>query len=1630
VSVHLGLLALMIAVAGIGLLRFRRGRRLRALFLPALAAAVVIVEIALWSRETALQRRWEEIAATELQSRSERIVRFLITRGSDALDTIREIAADRDTRALLSDEIQLAKIARHPVFLDLAERVRRGVGGGVTVYDRKGAPRAWAGRPPTATMQPSRRPSGTAEVLRIRQGNIHTLLEAIHPVRSEREDVLGYVVYQEPLRVRFPLENRALEGRDILSDLEGGGGVRADVALELAVGGIEAIHDHRAGPPKLSIGEDVASCTASIVSGDGTPVGRVSLTGLSREGLLATDLAGTRQVRVLLLLAVFLLTLVGLWFGAPKIRPVRLLPGGTLPLVIRIGIVILARGALLRWQPEKTVDPLLLFDPRLYASMRYGGLAGSPGDLVLTAVALLLIGREVRRTLIVHEESIHRLARRLPAVTVPGGLVAALLVGSVVGLLWNRVLDIARSANSQLYGGLDPLSSAPVAILELALLAGGVAFLLWGDVLVHASLALLARLPVRLRAATVAALAIFGSAVKIESASGPGPSGALRRGAGSLTSAPEPGARERLLEAFEPVIEFSGDLLPAIPALLALLVFHWIARRWRRPGAGAILVTSLLAAATVFLPVREGYEVRRRELVELFAHERNQSPSNDRQILLESALDHIVRAPELRDALRDAPRPEHANLAFIVWARSPLVGDPSGCLLRIVGPEGRTFSTFSWEFPPELRATSFGPAGFSGRAPPPFRREELGDERIDVYSRRQPVLRGGRRLGSVEISLAYTDDFRRWRTVDRRFASVFTNLSPTPDFLQLWRDVPDRIDRYRGEFLVASTDPEGALGKRVRPTIVQLLSGPEVRGRWEQGRFGGKVYDLYHVRERDGDRTVGYLSFGIERHGGLHALSLFARSALVSLVLAVGVVLALMLTAPIALDSGPSRLRLPRIGFRERVIGGFLLVSLLPTVLLGVAGRRLFVQEKRREYQERLEEDLRLSREILGRRLYDAARNAVGSDEVVAALRDPGNFRSLSTPASVDGIVVVSADGQLIGASREAALDMAFLPGKVPPDETPVEFFRRRGRDLYTCALVAVPATEDVPGGSVLAFQRIDAALASELERRAGSSISFFTAGLLTATSKPELYQAEILSDLVDSEVYREIELEGTRREVLETRVGSTSFLSGYAPLLDEEREPVGILATLAPFADEGLDPDAYLVLSRIYFLCLLVFTAAIAAALVLANRLTRPLSELATGARRIGEGRFGHRIQTKAPAEIGALVRSFNRMSDRLAASEARDRERREYIEAIIRHVASGVVSLDAGGRVATVNEAAERILGLDAAAVTGALPETVTGSPAFHAVMRAVRPVLEGRREEVVHEIEATATEGVSEGTAGDADDTGDEGGRGEDDREREPERRTIRLIGTPLFDREGRPQGAVVVFEDLTDLIKSEKIKAWAQMARQVAHEIKNPLTPMKLSAQHLRQAWRDRHPKFDRILEESTETIVDRCEALRRIAIEFSDYARMPGRRVRREDLGSLLREARRLYGEAEDRRVGFSLDAPEGRLWTRIDKDEVMRLFINLFENSIQAMPDGGDLKVRAFRDDGHNRVTIADSGVGIPQENLARIFEPSFSTKTGGAGLGLPICKAIMEDYGGTICLRSEVGQGTTVTLEFPVDDV
>jgi nitrogen fixation/metabolism regulation signal transduction histidine kinase len=268
-----------------------------------------------------------------------------------------------------------------------------------------------------------------------------------------------------------------------------------------------------------------------------------------------------------------------------------------------------------------------------------------------------------------------------------------------------------------------------------------------------------------------------------------------------------------------------------------------------------------------------------------------------------------------------------------------------------------------------------------------------------------------------------------------------------------------------------------------------------------------------------------------------------------------------------------------------------------------------------------------------------------------------------------------------------------------------------------------------------------------------------------------------------------------------------------------------------------------------------------------------------------------------------------------------------------------------------------------------------------------------------------------------------------------------------------------GKVIVFEDVTELIRSKKLVAWSEMARQVAHEIKNPLTPMKLSAQHLLQAGRDRVGDFDRVLEESVGTIVEQIESLRRIAVEFSQFSRMPERKPEWLDVRSIVEDSLAQYERAVGLPVEITKDLGRGVPKIRVDRDEAKRVFVNVAENALQAMPEGGKLEVvcrrvgfqgrvgrrpapggagtvyrirvssneSALRSRDFVEVAFSDTGAGISEPNAGKLFEPNFSTKSHGTGLGLAICKGIMDAYGGEILIESKEGSGTRVGVRFPI---
>src|SRR5712664_2788358 len=388
---------------------------------------------------------------------------------------------------------------------------------------------------------------------------------------------------------------------------------------------------------------------------------------------------------------------------------------------------------------------------------------------------------------------------------------------------------------------------------------------------------------------------------------------------------------------------------------------------------------------------------------------------------------------------------------------------------------------------------------------------------------------------------------------------------------------------------------------------------------------------------------------------------------------------------------------------------------------------------------------------------------------------------------------------------------------------------------------------------------------------------------------------------------------------------------------------------------------------------------------LYLARGITGPSEQPAEGTREVGAGNLDYKVQARADDEIGLLVDSFNRMTDDLSSSKHRLEEayvdlqdkhteledRRRYIETVLEAITTGVVSLDALGRITTLNRAAARMFGVPEAATIGRLLEEVFTGPEAREVVTLVQRT---RRPKT-----ATAAIQLHMRRGGVA--------------------LSLLASATALRGPEGVYDGAVVVFDDLTELLKAQRLAAWREVVQRIAHEIKNPLTPIQLSAQRLRRRLStERSPEDKQLLEEATATIVQEVEGLKQLVDEFSRFARMPALQPRATDLGRLLEGVVVLYRESHPGlsiKASFSPDLPP----LDVDPDQIKRAVLNLVDNAVEAVGGTGQVSVETIwmPESRRVRIVVADDGHGIPAEDKERLFLPYFSTKANGTGLGLSI---------------------------------
>ena len=425
----------------------------------------------------------------------------------------------------------------------------------------------------------------------------------------------------------------------------------------------------------------------------------------------------------------------------------------------------------------------------------------------------------------------------------------------------------------------------------------------------------------------------------------------------------------------------------------------------------------------------------------------------------------------------------------------------------------------------------------------------------------------------------------------------------------------------------------------------------------------------------------------------------------------------------------------------------------------------------------------------------------------------------------------------------------------------------------------------------------------------------------------------------------------------------------------------------------------------------LLVLFCAIWFGFYLAKTISIPIKELAEGTRKVAEGDLSFTIGSVADDEIGSLVKSFNQMTRdlrtgreqlELSARMLKEQnfeieEKRHYIEVVLKSVSAGVVTLDADGMVSTINKSAEKMLGVNSEEVL---------NKNFNALLKV-------QHQELADEIMTNLA--FARNTTIELPLKLIVQGRP----------RSFLVTVSVLKDDAGQHLGIVMVFDDLTEMEKGQRMAAWREVARRIAHEVKNPLTPITLSAQRLKRKYSKNlnEPVFD----ECTQTIIDHVELIRNLVNEFSSFARFPSANPKPCKLLPIIEETIALYREGHPN-IEFEFHNSGEIPQLNLDNQQIKQAFINLIDNAIGAIKKEGRISFAVSHDPilKRTRIEVADDGPGINNEVKTRLFEPNFSTKKTGMGLGLTIVSTIIADHNGFISVRDNVPKGAKFVIELP----
>ncbi len=987
-----------------------------------------------------------------------------------------------------------------------------------------------------------------------------------------------------------------------------------------------------------------------------------------------------------------------------------------------------------------------------------------------------------------------------------------------------------------------------------------------------------------------------------------------------------------------------------------------------------VLICSLVVFGTAF----EKYDELRRGKVTERLKAFNDPEDNWLMLVLPDVCEGIFNS---RAAVAKVLSGSRAT-AFELWADSEMSRFGFSCVFDVYNAGGRQFSRFSVGMPGEVLNAL--PGAVRSSTLPEVKKvlRETREGKVHFLVGIAPLYNlNGVSAGHVEIKVPYFYENPELLVEARPMApEIFQNIESGT--LAPRVDEPEDllVARLRSDKVIDSSSPVLPAGSTV--------TGLE--GEWfDIGSEGIKYSCTKKYREGENGFLAGY------RKPGLNEKILqWAMVVSLDIILTVVSMIVLFLTRKLPFFGSvtPAISLAGGLSFRRKLLLSFLAVSVMPVILMGIFSGRYI------RYRFRAE----------------------GEREAVAAVRSAQSLLRHSIRAEAEafaesrylGEVLVGAETPRIGdMTRFSGMQFTLWDskGKMLLDESLSDFSSSEahalivsgesGRvmlsysypHLYAGTVIPVSIPRGPPG-HLYYRRRLDDDFISDLAAVLGRNLNLYFEGLLRVSSERELFIGGFLEPLLSPPVYSEVALGRARIALRDQVLGDYTYKVAGISMPAFRSEEMGVLSVPLLYRTAHIRNEMLRSYALILGLLALLFSAAVTLGVFLAGKIINPISALLGGTKRIITGDLEFRLEAEAQDEIGDLVNSFNMMTGALRVARRDLVERQRYLSAILENVAAGVVSTESDGVVVTVNPSAARMLGVESGELVGKKISSISGDD-----LRPFVALFEHRGEK-------TREEEISLFN-------------GED-------RRTFKVVITSLRAG-GEDLGTVVVFDDLTELIRTKKLSAWVEMARQIAHEVKNPLTPIKLSAQLMRRAYREDSEEFPVIFEEGVETVIQQTEILRRIASEFSSFGRAVDLRPEAMDAGGFIESIVSGYRGAGQIEVIYEAGAP---VVLMADKEALRKILVNLIENAMDAISGAGQIEVTHGVSGGKVEIVVADSGSGLPPEVEERLFEPYFSTKTNGTGLGLAICRSLATEMEGEISIGNrEDGNGVRAVVRLPL---